>query len=79
MRVLLTLTSVKRVSDLTALSVNPACIQLAVGDSKVVLHPNPFYQPKILSGPVRSRIIELDSTGAATLEDICQAASLLGL
>lgn len=43
------LASVKCVGDLTALSVSLSCMQFTVGDSKVVLHPNPFDQPKIFT------------------------------
>lgn len=65
---LLALTSVKRVGDLTALSVNPSCLQFAAGDSKVVLHPNPFYQPKVLTSSYRSQVIELPALDPTVLQ-----------
>ena len=45
---LLALSSAKRVSDLHALSVHPACMQFAPGSTKVCLLPNPAFVPKVL-------------------------------
>lgn len=39
---LLPLASVKHVGDFTALSVNPACMQVAPGDTRIILRPNPY-------------------------------------
>ncbi len=53
---LLALASVKRVGDLQALSVNPACLEF---DSKVILKPRLGYVPKVLSTPFRAQVIAL--------------------
>ncbi len=45
---LLALASVKRVGDLQALSVNPACLEFGPNDSKVILKPRLGYVPKVL-------------------------------
>ncbi|KAL0150120.1 hypothetical protein M9458_054547 [Cirrhinus mrigala] len=41
------LTSIKRVGDLQALSVNSSCLEFGPADSHVVLRPRPGYVPKI--------------------------------
>ncbi len=46
---LLALASVKRVGDLQALSISPACLEFGPNDSKVVLKPRHGYVPKVLS------------------------------
>ncbi len=51
---LLALTSVKRVGDLQALSINPACLEFRPNDSKVVLKPRLGYVSKVLSTPFQS-------------------------
>ncbi len=56
---LLALASVKRVGDLQALSVNPACLEFGPNDSKVVLKPRLGYVPKVLSTPFRAQVIAL--------------------
>ncbi len=43
---LLALVSVKRVGDLQALSINPACLKFGPNDSKVILKPRQGYVPK---------------------------------
>ncbi len=43
---LLVLASGKRVSDIHAFSVYPECLQFAIGNSQVVLQPNPVFVPK---------------------------------
>ncbi len=58
---LLALASVKRVGDLQALSVNPACLEFGPNDSKVVLKPRLGYVPKVLSTPFRARVITLSA------------------
>lgn len=65
-------------------SVNPAFLQFAVDNLKVILHTNPFYQPKILSAPKSSRIIELlafDPSGLQRelrLPTLCPVRALRG-
>ncbi len=54
---LLALASVKRVGDLQALSVNPACLEFGTNDSKVVLNTKLDYKPKVLSTPFRAQVI----------------------
>ncbi len=53
---LLALASVKRVGDLQALSVNPACLEFGPNDSKVILKPRLGYVPKVLSTPFRAQV-----------------------
>ncbi len=69
------LLSVKPVGDLQALSVNPACLEFAPNDSKIVLKPRLGYVPKVLSTPFRAQIIALSelppSTGSQELSLLC--------
>ncbi len=58
---LLALASVKRVGDLQALSVNPACLEFGPNDSKIVLKPRLGYVPKLLSTPFRAQVIALSA------------------
>lgn len=44
---LLTITSLKRVGDLKALSVAPSCLKFAFGMVKAFLHPKIVYVPKV--------------------------------
>ena len=57
---LLALTSAKRVSDLSALSVAPSCLQIQGDGSSAVLRPNPAFMPKVITSSFRSRVITLD-------------------
>ncbi len=57
----LLLASVKRVGDLPALSINPACLEFGPNDSKVVLKPRLGYVPKVLSIPFRAQVIPLSA------------------
>ncbi len=73
---LLALVSVKRVGDLQALSVDPACLEFGPNDSKVVLKPRLGYVPKVLSNPFRAQVITLSANcpqGAA--RSSCSAPS----
>ncbi len=73
---LLALASVKRVGDLQALSVDPACLEFGPNDSKVVLKPRLGYVPKVLSTPFRAQVITLSANcpqGAA--RSSCSAPS----
>ncbi|KAK0145714.1 hypothetical protein N1851_015374 [Merluccius polli] len=56
---LLALASAKRVSDIHALSVSPACMQFLRGNSKVLLKPNPAFVPKVFDSASSYRPIEL--------------------
>lgn len=56
---LLALASAKRVSDMHALSVHPACAQFAPDGSKVRLYPNAAYVPKVLPRSYQAMAIEL--------------------
>ncbi len=58
---LLALASVKRVGDLQALTVKPACLEFGPNDSKVVLKPRLGYIPKGLSTPFRAKVITLSA------------------
>ena len=76
---LLALVSVKRVSDLTALSVSPDCLEFTQGDARVTLRPNPFSRPKVLSTDPRSRVIELAAlpeTGSSVPVTLCPVRAL---
>ncbi|XP_073320639.1 uncharacterized protein [Pagrus major] len=56
---LLALTSAKRVGDLHALSVHPSCTQFTPDGSKLTLHPNAAYLPKIIPTAYSSMTFEL--------------------
>ena len=56
---LLALTSAKRVSELTALSVHPSCLLIRGDQSGATLRPNPSFVPKSLRSAFRSRAIQL--------------------
>ncbi len=58
---LLALTSFKRVGNLQALSVNPACLEFGPNDSKVVLKPRLHYVPKVLSTQFKAQVIALSA------------------
>ncbi len=58
---LLTLTSLKRVGDLQALSVSEMCMDFAPGLVKVTLRPRPGYIPNVLSTSFRSQVVTLHS------------------
>lgn len=58
---LLALASAKRVSDIHALSVNPTCMRFFMGDSKVLLRPNPAFVPKVFNPAIPNRPIELSA------------------
>ncbi|KAI2661975.1 hypothetical protein H4Q32_007693 [Labeo rohita] len=55
------LTSVKRVGDLQALSVNNACLKFGPADSHVVLRPRPGYVPKVPTTPFRDQVVTLQA------------------
>ena len=56
---LLALTSAKRVSELTALSVHPSCLLIRGDRSGATLRPNPSFTPKSMRNSFRSRAIQL--------------------
>ncbi len=58
---LLSLASIKRVGDLQALSISPACLEFGPNDSKVVLKPRHGYVPMVLSTPFRAQVITLSA------------------
>ena len=57
---LLALTSAKRVSDLSALSVAPSCLRIQGDGSSAILRPNPAFTPKSITSSFRSRVITLN-------------------
>ncbi len=63
---LLALASVKRLGDLQALYVNPACLELRPNDSKVILKPRLGYVPKVLSTQFRAQVIALSTLPYST-------------
>ncbi|XP_070410731.1 uncharacterized protein [Nothobranchius furzeri] len=56
---LLALASVNRVSDITALSVAPACLRIREDGGSAVLCPNPAFVPKSINASFKSRSISL--------------------
>ncbi|KAL0146880.1 hypothetical protein M9458_057819 [Cirrhinus mrigala] len=56
MALLTALTSVKRVGELQALSVNSSCLEFGPADSHVVRRPRPGYVPKVPTTPFRDQI-----------------------
>lgn len=58
---LLALTSAKRVSELQALSISPACLQFAPGLSRVRFRPNPAFVPKVLDSAHSYPAVELEA------------------
>lgn len=58
---LLALCSAKRIGDIHALSVHPSCTQFALDNSKVMLHPNPAYIPKVPALSYKTSACELTS------------------
>ncbi|KAI2657489.1 Transposon Ty3-G Gag-Pol polyprotein [Labeo rohita] len=55
------LTSVKRVADLQALSVNSLCLKFGPADSHVVLRPRLGYVPKVPTTPFRDQVLTLQA------------------
>ncbi|KAL0168330.1 hypothetical protein M9458_036552, partial [Cirrhinus mrigala] len=55
------LTSIKRVGDLQALSVNSSCLEFGPADSHVVLRPWPGYVPKVPTTPFRDQVVTLQA------------------
>ncbi|KAI2647428.1 Dimethyl sulfoxide/trimethylamine N-oxide reductase [Labeo rohita] len=55
------LTSVKRVGDLQALSVNSSCLEFGSADSHVVLRPQPGYVPKVPTTCFRDQVVTLQA------------------
>ncbi|KAL0163688.1 hypothetical protein M9458_039441, partial [Cirrhinus mrigala] len=53
------LTSIKRVGDLHALSVNESCLEFGPADSHVTLRPQPSYVPKVPTTPFRDQVVNL--------------------
>ncbi len=58
---LIALALVKRVGDLQALSISPACLKFGPNNSKVILKPKHGYVPKVLSTPFRAQVIMLSA------------------
>ncbi|KAI2644433.1 N(4)-bis(aminopropyl)spermidine synthase [Labeo rohita] len=55
------LTSVKRVGDLQALSVNNSCLDFGPANSHIVLRPRPRYVPKVPTTPFRDQVVTLQT------------------
>ncbi len=73
---LLALSSVKRVGDLQALSINPACLKFRPNDSKVILKPKLGYVPKVVSTPFRASVIELSPPTGSQESLLCPVRAL---
>ncbi|XDV15909.1 hypothetical protein PO909_015850 [Leuciscus waleckii] len=65
---LIALSSVKRVGDLHALSVNAACLEFGPNDSIVILKPRHGYVPKVMGTPFRAQVISLSALPASGSE-----------
>ncbi|CAM4719244.1 unnamed protein product [Leuciscus chuanchicus] len=65
---LMALASVKRIGDLHALSVSPACLEFGPNDSKVILKPKHGYVPKSLNTPFRAQVISLSALPGSSEE-----------
>ncbi|XDV25396.1 hypothetical protein PO909_029318 [Leuciscus waleckii] len=65
---LIALSSVKRVGDLHALSVNAACLEFGPNDSIVILKPRHVYVPKVMGTPFRAQVISLSALPASGSE-----------
>ena len=81
---LLAIASAKRVSELRALSVHPACLRLGGEGSAISLLPNPAFLPKVLPRSFVARPLVLDpflpppheSPEAARLHLVCPVRAL---
>lgn len=81
---LLSVSSVKRVSEIHALSVHPACLRLGEGGSSISLLPNPSFLPKVLPRSYVARPLVLEpfhppphnSAESARLHLICPVRAL---
>ncbi|KAI2663467.1 hypothetical protein H4Q32_012002 [Labeo rohita] len=58
---LITLTSIKRVGDLHAFSINDSCLEFGPADSHIILRPRPGYVPKVPSTPFRDQVVNLQA------------------
>ncbi|KAL0203697.1 hypothetical protein M9458_001715, partial [Cirrhinus mrigala] len=56
---LIALTSIKRVGDLHAFSVNESCLEFGPADSHVILRPRPGYVSKVPTTPFRDQVVNL--------------------
>ncbi len=56
---LLALTSIKRVVDLHAFSVNDSCLKFGPADSQIILRPWPSYVPKVPTSPFGDQVVSL--------------------
>ncbi len=53
------LTSIKRVGDLQAFSVDESCLEFGPAESSATLRPRPGYMPKVPTTPFRDQIVNL--------------------
>ncbi len=81
---LFSVSSVKRLSEICAFSVHPACLRLGEGGSSISLLPNPSFLPKVLPCSFVSRTLVIEpfhppphsSTEASRLHLICPVGAL---
>ncbi len=71
---LISLTSIKRVGDLQAFSVNEWCLEFGPADSHVTLRSWPSYMPKVSTNPFRDQVVSLQ---ALPLKEADPALALL--
>ncbi len=58
---LVALTSIKRVGDLHAFSVDESCLEFGPADSLATLRPWPGYVPKVPTTPFRDQVVNLQA------------------
>ncbi|KAL0175495.1 hypothetical protein M9458_027825, partial [Cirrhinus mrigala] len=58
---LVALTSIKRVGDLHAFSVNESCLEFGPAESHIRLRPRPGYVPKVPTTPFRDQVVSLEA------------------
>ncbi len=56
---LLALTSIKRVGDLHAFSVDDSCLKFGPADSQIILRPRAGYVPKVPTSPFGDQVVSL--------------------
>ncbi len=56
---LFALTSIKRVGDLHAFSVDDSCLKFGPADSQIILRPRPGYVPKVPTSPFGDQVVSL--------------------
>lgn len=74
--ILVALSSLKRIGDLQALSVSLSCMDFDPGLVKVLMRPRPRYVPKVMSTPLGSQQVVLETGSDARLLCLCPVRAL---